>query len=154
MGGLCVTIRDFFMCRKHCPKQSWNCCQKWEKINIKGSRCRLWKIMEVLGVIRQKLNTLILIEKAWYIRCKYTVSLLVLRTDDSMLGLLAHRQRGKTLFLCFVDHAYIHVNKTNLIHYLSSVYSVTQTLHVSGIFVAHHQEVCCIYSTVDKYCAF
>jgi len=26
-------------------------------------------------------------------------------------------------------------------HYLSSVYFVNQPLHVSGIFVAHHQEV-------------
>jgi hypothetical protein len=29
-------------------------------------------------------------------------------------------------------------------HYLSSVYFVSQPLHVSGIFVAHHQEVNCI----------
>ena len=26
-------------------------------------------------------------------------------------------------------------------HYLSSVHFVSQTLHVAGIFVAHHQEV-------------
>jgi hypothetical protein len=32
-------------------------------------------------------------------------------------------------------------NKTNLMHYLSSVYSVTIILHVSGFLVAHHQEV-------------
>jgi len=32
------------------------------------------------------------------------------------------------------------VIKTNLMHYLSSVYFVNQPLHVSGIFVAHHQE--------------
>jgi len=30
-------------------------------------------------------------------------------------------------------------------HYLSSVYFVNQPVHVSGIFVAHHQEVYCIY---------
>jgi len=29
--------------------------------------------------------------------------------------------------------------KTNLVHYLSSVYFVNQPLHVLGIFVAHHQ---------------
>jgi len=29
---------------------------------------------------------------------------------------------------------------TNLMHYLSSAYFVNQPLHVSGIFVAHHQE--------------
>jgi hypothetical protein len=32
-------------------------------------------------------------------------------------------------------------NETNLLHYLSSVYSVTIPLHVSGLLVAHHQEV-------------
>jgi hypothetical protein len=59
-------------------------------------------------------------------------------------------------FLCFVDRAsrYICVIKTNLTHYLSSVYFANQPLHVSGIFVAHHQEVCCIYATTGTYCAF
>jgi hypothetical protein len=33
------------------------------------------------------------------------------------------------------------VIKTNSMHYLSLVYFVNQPLHVSGIFVAHHQEV-------------
>jgi hypothetical protein len=30
-------------------------------------------------------------------------------------------------------------NKTNLMHYLSSVYSITIPLHVSGLLVAHHE---------------
>ena len=30
-------------------------------------------------------------------------------------------------------------------HYLSSVYFVSQPLHVSGMFVVHHQEVYCVY---------
>jgi hypothetical protein len=38
------------------------------------------------------------------------------------------------------------VMKTNLLQYLSSVYFANQPLHVSGIFVAHHQEVHCIYT--------
>jgi len=44
----------------------------------------------------------------------------------------------KSYILCFVDRAsrYIFVIKTNLIHYLSSVYFVNQTLHVLGVFVA------------------
>ena len=48
----------------------------------------------------------------------------------------------QSFFLCFVDCAawYICVIKTNLMHYLSSVYFVSQPLHVLGIFVAHHQE--------------
>jgi hypothetical protein len=32
-------------------------------------------------------------------------------------------------------------NETNLMYYLSSVYSVTIPLHVSGLLVVHHQEV-------------
>jgi hypothetical protein len=58
--------------------------------------------------------------------------------------------------LCSVDCAsrYICVIKTNLMHYLSSVYFVNQPLHVSGIFVAHHQEVYCIYTTIGMCCAF
>ena len=49
--------------------------------------------------------------------------------------------------LRFIDHAsrYICVIKTNVMHYLSSVYFFNQPLLVSGIFVAHHQEVYYIY---------
>ena len=43
------------------------------------------------------------------------------------------------------------VMKTNMMHYLSSVYFVSQPLHVSGIFVAHLQEVYCIYSKIGSY---
>jgi len=42
--------------------------------------------------------------------------------------------------------------KTNLVHYLSTVYFVSQILHVSGIFVSHNQEVYCIYVTRTKCC--
>jgi hypothetical protein len=54
--------------------------------------------------------------------------------------------------LCFVDRAsrYIRIMKTNLRHYLSSVYFFIQLLHVSGVFVAHHH----IYTTICKWCAF
>ena len=40
--------------------------------------------------------------------------------------------------------------KTNMMHYLSSVYFVNQPLHVSGTFVGHHQEVYCIYEGGPK----
>jgi hypothetical protein len=48
-------------------------------------------------------------------------------------------------------------NETNLMHYLSSVYSVTIPLHVSSLLVAHHQVVamyicdswCVLYVIVD-----
>jgi len=59
-------------------------------------------------------------------------------------------------FVCFVDRAsrYIYVIKTNLMYYLSSVYFVNQPLHVSGIFVAHHQEAYCIYTTTGTCCIY
>jgi hypothetical protein len=55
--------------------------------------------------------------------------------------------------LCFVDSAYryICVMKTNLMHYLSSVYFVNKPLHVSGLFIAHHQEVYCVCVCVCIY---
>jgi len=49
---------------------------------------------------------------------------------------------------------FVHVMKTNLMHYLSSVYFVSQPLHVSGIILAHRQEVYCVYTTIGTYCAF
>jgi hypothetical protein len=58
--------------------------------------------------------------------------------------------------LCFVDRTsrYISVKETNLMQYLSSVYFVNQPLHISGIFVAYHQEVYCIYTKIGRCCAF
>jgi len=44
--------------------------------------------------------------------------------------------------------------KTNLMHYLSSVCFVSQHLHVSDMFIAHHQEVYSIYTTIGTCCAF
>ena len=46
-----------------------------------------------------------------------------------------------------------HVIKTNLMHCLSSVFFVSQSLHVSGIFVAQHQEAYCVYTTIGTCCA-
>jgi len=40
---------------------------------------------------------------------------------------------------------FIRVTRTNLMHHLSSVYFISQPLNVSGISVAHHQEVYYIY---------
>jgi hypothetical protein len=39
----------------------------------------------------------------------------------------------------------IFVMKTNLLHYLPLIYFVTQPVHVSGVFIAHHQEVFTVY---------
>jgi hypothetical protein len=65
-----------------------------------------------------------------------------------------HNQENFKSYFMFVDHAsrYMRVMKTNLMHYLSSVYFVSQPLHVSGIFVAHYQEVYYIYTTISTGC--
>jgi hypothetical protein len=39
------------------------------------------------------------------------------------------------------QHLLYSCNETNLMHFLSAVYSVTIPLHVLGLLVAHHQEV-------------
>jgi hypothetical protein len=46
-----------------------------------------------------------------------------------------------TSMFCWPYISIYDCNETNLMHYLSSVYSVTIPLHVSGLLVAHHQEV-------------
>jgi len=75
-------------------------------------------------------------------------------TVISSVSYLKCRRPVSFRFLCYVDRAsrYICVIKSNLMHYLSSVYFVNQHLHVSGIFVAHHQEVYCIYTTIGTCC--
>jgi hypothetical protein len=35
--------------------------------------------------------------------------------------------------------------KTDLMHYLALIYFVSQPVHVSGIIIAHHQEVFAVY---------
>jgi hypothetical protein len=45
------------------------------------------------------------------------------------------------LMFCWPCISIYACNETNLMHYLSSDYSVTMPLHVSGLLVAHHQEV-------------
>jgi hypothetical protein len=44
--------------------------------------------------------------------------------------------------------------KTNLMHYLSSVYFFNQPRHVSSISVADHQEEFCIYTTIGTCCIY
>jgi len=45
------------------------------------------------------------------------------------------------VYLLISQYCNIRIMKTNLMHHLSSVYFVNQPLHVSGVFVAYHQEV-------------
>jgi len=60
----------------------------------------------------------------------------------------------RNYFFRFVECAsrYTCVMKTNLMHHVYSVYNVNQPLHASYIFVAHHQEVYCIYTTISTFC--
>jgi hypothetical protein len=79
--------------------------------------------------------------------------------NKTQFGLVFESLRIFNLFLrilCFVDRASRHTCaiQTNLMHYLSSVYFVNQPLHVSGIFMAHHQEVYYIYMTTGTCCAY
>jgi hypothetical protein len=63
--------------------------------------------------------------------------------DESIGLLLLSRKReicGCFMFYCPCISICV-CNDTNLMHYLSSVYWVTIPLHVSGLLVAHHQEV-------------
>jgi len=57
------------------------------------------------------------------------------------------RNNIKIHFFCFIDCAsrYNYVIKTNLMNCLSPVYFVLKYLHVSGIFIAHQQDVYCVY---------
>jgi hypothetical protein len=48
---------------------------------------------------------------------------------------------GTNFMLCWPSIPIYACNETNLMHYLSSVCSVTVPLHISGFLVAHHQEV-------------
>jgi len=64
------------------------------------------------------------------------------------------KNEAKFNVLLTVNLDTIRVNKTNLMHYLFSVYTFNQPLHVSGIFVAHHQEVYCIYTTIGTCCIY
>ena len=58
-----------------------------------------------------------------------------------------------TTGLCNKFYTSLRVMKTNLIQCLSEDYFVNQPLHVSGISVAHHQEVYCTYTTFGRCCA-
>jgi hypothetical protein len=70
----------------------------------------------------------------------------LVKTQKCLLTCAGNRVLSKFALFC--------VTKTNLTHYLTSVYFVSQPLHVSGIFVAHHQEVYCIYTTTGTCWAF
>jgi hypothetical protein len=61
--------------------------------------------------------------------------------DGATVETLCAYQTDTVLYAC---------NETNLMHYLCSVYSVTIPLHVSGLLVAHHQEVV-VYKRENSY---
>jgi len=70
--------------------------------------------------------------------------------------LLSNNAHIQCVILCFVerDSRYIRVMKTNLMHYLSSVYFVIQPFHISDMFIALHQEVYCIYTAIGTCCSW
>jgi len=48
-------------------------------------------------------------------------------------------------YVLFTVHLDTGIVKSKLMHFLSSVYFVSQPLYVPGMFVAHHREVYYIY---------
>jgi len=66
---------------------------------------------------------------------------------SSAVRTLLRNMQVTKLILCFIVRASrcICVMKTNLMHYLTTVYFVCQPLHDSGIFLTHHQEIYPIY---------
>jgi len=87
-----------------------------------------------------------------YYMCVIVVKLLVLKYV-SLTECVSWWSRNKTSLL-YQLLSQTCVIKTNLMHSLSSVYFVNQPVRVSGIFVAHHQEVYCKYTTIGTCCAF
>jgi hypothetical protein len=110
------------------------------------------------------LNSLGLTDNIWQLHTvgafliwNFPKSCILHKTRRRIYYLLLYRTVNSCAhFLCSVDrpYRYICVIKTNSMHNLSSVYFVNQPLHVSGIFVAHHQEVYWIYTTIGTCCAF
>jgi hypothetical protein len=49
-------------------------------------------------------------------------------------------------FVLLIVHLHILWNENNQMHYLLLIYFVNQPLHVSGMFIAHHQEVYTVYA--------
>jgi hypothetical protein len=68
------------------------------------------------------------------------IGLIWCRYNNNTKRLASMEVQGK-VDICTVHKTIIACNETNLMHYLSSIYTVTIPLHVSGLLVAHHQEV-------------
>jgi hypothetical protein len=77
---------------------------------------------------------------------KYNRTATKCRSDESenITVFVRFLRNEKPQFFCFVDVASRYVMETNLMHYLSSVCFVSHCLRISGIFLAHHQDVYCI----------
>jgi hypothetical protein len=89
--------------------------------------------------------------------CSNRLVIILGKTCDLMSLIIAdtanHSHYTGSVFYVLLAR-YICVMKTNLMHYLSSVYFFNQPLHVSGISVAHHQEVYCMYTTFTNCCIY
>jgi len=67
----------------------------------------------------------------------------------SLLAVVSYINSHSAMLWCWVYQS-VYVMKINLMHYLSSFYFVNQPLHVSGIFVARHQEVDCLLAMANR----
>jgi hypothetical protein len=63
-------------------------------------------------------------------------------TRNFNLNFMRYKMKLKCYLTLILKIKWIYAcNETNLMHYLSSLYWVTTPLHVSGLLVAHHQEI-------------
>jgi len=65
------------------------------------------------------------------------------RSVRLLVGYTLYSLVGEVAAVSKVTESCVYVIKTNMMHYLASVYFVTQPLHVSGIFVVSNKEVYC-----------
>jgi hypothetical protein len=103
-------------------------CTPLKLLSLVTQKRRWWFVVKI-NLKRRGYKNLICPQVA---SCYYTLEYLCF---NSMLG--------SAICPCEIICVNVRVIKTNLMHYLSSVYFVNQPLHVLGIFVAHHQEVYC-----------
>jgi hypothetical protein len=93
--------------------------------------CLLSKSVEKLQISVKSQKLSIILHKDSYTCCFFLLSHKFVCAPLNIM-MVPRKPHSDRLDVCI---------ETNLIHYLSSVYSVTLTLHVSSLLVAHHQEV-------------
>jgi hypothetical protein len=107
--------------------------------------------LELLSLVTQKRRWWIVVKINLKVRgCKNSICPQLGSCYCILEYLRFNSMLGSEIGPCEIICVNVRAVKTNLMHYLSSVYFVSQPLHVLGIFVAHHQEVYCINTTIPS----